>query len=101
MKKIISLCLVLAMVIGLLPAAFAADNTVRPLVNITRAEAITLINRVLARVPKSEAHLMHGMKTWSDNTDTDAWYYLAIQEATNDHTYTYTEEDGETWTALS
>lgn len=77
------------------------DGTFRPAQNITRAEAITLINRVLARVPKSEAHLMHGMKTWSDNTDTDAWYYLAIQEATNDHTYTYTEEDGETWTALS
>jgi len=39
------------------------------------------------------------MQTWVDNSDTDTWYYLAIQEATNDHEYTKTT-DGESWTSV-
>ena len=27
------------------------------------------------------------MKTWPDNADPSAWYYLAVQEATNGHTF--------------
>lgn len=74
----------------------------RPDDNITRAEAMTLVNRVLNREPESKADLLDGMKTWTDNANEDAWYYLAVQEATNSHTYEM-KADGkhEQWTSLT
>lgn len=61
------------------------DGSYRPENYITRAEAITLINRVLYRYIE-EDDLHHEMITWEDNTP-DKWYYTAIQEATNSHDY--------------
>lgn len=58
----------------------------RPDDNITRAEVMTLVNRVLNREPESKADLLDGMTTWNDNANENAWYYLAVQEATNSHT---------------
>ena len=68
-------------------------------VAITRAEAMTLVNRVLNRNPRSKDALLGGMVEWPDNADTSKWYYLAVQEATNSHDY---ERDGsyEMWTKL-
>ena len=63
------------------------DNTFRPDSLITRAEAISLINRVLGRLPETTDDLIDDMKAWSDNADTNAWYYIAVQEATNSHAY--------------
>ena len=63
------------------------DGTFRPNATITRAEAMAMINRVLGRLPESEKDLLPGMKTWPDNADPSAWYYLAVQEATNGHTF--------------
>ena len=40
-----------------------------------------MFNRVLQRVPESEADLLPGMKTWPDNADPKKWYYLSVQEA--------------------
>lgn len=77
------------------------DNTFRPENNITRAEAITLINRVLARVPETTEDLLDGMKVWTDNADASAWYYLAIQEATNAHSFNYKDATYEKWTELN
>ena len=57
----------------------------RPDDNITRAEVMTIVNRVLGRLPESEADLLPEMNKWKDNSDTNAWYYLAVQEATNSH----------------
>ena len=75
---------------------FAPDRT------ITRAEAIAIINRVLGRLPETADDLLPGMKTWPDNADRDKWYYLAIQEATNGHTYDRKKnEPYETWKKLS
>ena len=62
------------------------DNTFRPNRYITRAEAMTLINRVLERAVE-EPHMLPDMVEWIDNLPT-AWYYEAVQEATNTHTYT-------------
>ena len=59
----------------------------RPDDYISRAEAMTLINRVLHRLPETEGDLLDYMITWPDNMDVDAWYYLAVQEATNSHFY--------------
>ncbi len=74
----------------------------RPDDNITRAEVMTLVNRVLDREPESKADLLDGMTTWKDNADESAWYYLAVQEATNSHTYEM-KADGkhEKWTSLT
>jgi len=62
------------------------DGTYKPDQPITRAEFMTLVNRMLERVPETVDDLLSdGMITWSDNMDTSAWYYLAVQEATNSH----------------
>ena len=61
------------------------DGSFRPNQYITRAEAMTLINRVLNRLPETKDDLHKDMKTWVDNMDETAWYYLAVQEATNSH----------------
>jgi uncharacterized repeat protein (TIGR02543 family) len=76
------------------------DGKFRPNDSITRAEAITMINRVLCRIPKDASDLLENMNTWLDNADPDAWYYLAIQEATNSHDFRQKGEVSETWTQL-
>ena len=76
------------------------DGTFKPDQPITRAEAMTMINRVLNRVPETVADLLPGMRIWSDNSDTTAWYYLPIQEATNSHDFGMKNHIYERWTAL-
>ena len=63
-----------------------ADGTFRPNDYITRAQAVTMINRVLCRMPQSEDDLLANQIVWPDNPET-FWGYLAIQEATNSHEY--------------
>lgn len=77
------------------------DGTFGPQRNITRAETVTLVNRVLNRKPETEDDLLPDMTTWTDNADKKAWYYLAIQEATNSHNYEFkTNSEYEKWTEL-
>ncbi len=74
------------------------DSSFRPDEPITRAEAITIINRLLERHPHKDK-LSDGMIVWPDNADDSAWYYAEVQEATNSHAYEM--EDGvERWTEL-
>ena len=61
------------------------DGSFKPDQKITRAETMTLVNRVLNRLPETKDDLHKDMKTWVDNMDETAWYYLAVQEATNSH----------------
>lgn len=80
------------------------DGTFRPDATITRAEMMTLVNRTLERVPSDEDHLLSKrvMLTFPDCKSGD-WFYIAVQEATNSHTYerAATEKNGdEQWTAL-
>ena len=75
------------------------DGTFRPDQNISRAEAMALINRVLERAVDSEG-MLDEMTHWADN-DPEAWYYADIQEATHSHTYEREEgEQYENWTDL-
>ena len=67
---------------------------------ITRAEAVTMINRVLRRNPGSKDDLLSGMKVWPDNPE-GAWYYLEVQEATNGHEFHRKADGHEKWTVLS
>ena len=77
-----------------------SDGTFRPSNYITRAEAMTMINRVLCRMPQSADDLLNNMTVWPDNHPTD-WHYLAVQEATNSHDFDRKGEVNETWTKLT
>ena len=78
------------------------DGTFRPQQYITRAEAVTMVNRTIERHPDAD-HLLDDMITWPDNPET-AWYYEQVQEATNSHEYTMNTDDEqnpyEIWTEL-
>ena len=76
------------------------DGTFHPDARITRAEAMTMINRVLCRMPQSKSDLLDSMVTWPDNKPSD-WHYLAVQEATNSHDFNRQGEVGESWTKLT
>ncbi|MGI5824825.1 MAG: S-layer homology domain-containing protein [Bacillota bacterium] len=76
------------------------DGTFRPNQYITRAEAMTMINRVLCRMPETPDDLLNSMNIWPDNTDTEKWYYLAVQEATNSHDYEAKDQTYERWTKM-
>ena len=76
------------------------DGTFRPNQYITRAEAMTLVNRVLNRLPENSSDLLDSMIKWPDNSDASQWFYLAVQEATNSHYYKTKENKFEKWTKL-
>ena len=68
---------------------------------ITRGEVMTMINRVLCRMPENAEDLLGEMTVWSDNQPSD-WFYLAVQEATNSHDYVQKSDNVyEHWTAIT
>ena len=74
------------------------DMTFKPEQDITRAEAMTLINNVLGRtVPEENIH--PDAMFWPDNPSSE-WYHEAVMEATNSHDYIYEEDGDELWTGL-
>lgn len=76
------------------------DGTFRPNNNITRAEVMSLVNRVLDR-EVDEDGMLDDMLTWIDN-EPGTWYYEAVQEATNSHDYERKDADSlETWTKIN
>lgn len=75
------------------------DGTFRPDNPVTRAEAVTMLNRMLDRNPDQLPAA--GMKTFSDNMDPAMWYYKAIQEAANGHTYNRNADGTETWVQIA
>ena len=76
------------------------DGTFRPDTYITRAQAMTMINRVLNRIPEDESDLLPGMNVWPDCNPGD-WFYLAVQEATNSHDFEHKAGNYETWTGMN
>ena len=67
-------------------------NTFGPKDSLTRAQAITIVNKLIGRLPgdgtTSFGAVADQMKKWPDNMDTSALYYAAVQEATNSYDYT-------------
>lgn len=76
------------------------DGTFRPDTYITRAQAITMINRVLNRIPEDADDLLSNMNVWPDCNPGD-WFYLAVQEATNSHDYKHKAGNYETWSSMN
>ena len=76
------------------------DGTFRPDTYITRAQAITMINRVLNRIPEDADDLLSNMNVWTDCNPGD-WFYLAVQEATNSHDYKHKAGNYETWSSMN
>jgi len=102
-EEFITLAAGLGWVVGYEDGSFKPDQL------ITRAEFFTLANRVLERIPEGAGDLLADeMTNWSDNSDEGAWYYVAVQEASNSHDFVrktgkmvpnlYYEY--ETWTAM-
>ena len=77
-----------------------ADGSFKPDQNITRAEAASMINRMLHRLPETVDDLLDGMVQWQDNQPSD-WYYINMQEATNSHDFKQKGEINEHWTKLT
>ena len=79
------------------------DGTFHPNDNITRAEAMAIVNRVLGRHPDKD-HFLPDMHQWPDNQNTDKWYYADVQEATNNHECKIADEglatEYEIWTKI-
>lgn len=73
------------------------DGEFKPNNYVTRAEAVFFINNALHRNPENMDDMLNDMKVWTDNTDTDKWYYAAIQEASNTHEYVRKENGSEMW----
>ena len=63
-----------------------SDGSFKPENRITRAEACAIVNRVLGRKPSKNHMNISGRIDWPDCTTAD-WFYEAIMEATNSHTY--------------
>lgn len=63
-----------------------SDGSFKPENRITRAEACAIVNRVLGRKPSKNHMKISGRIDWPDCTTAD-WFYEAIMEATNSHTY--------------
>lgn len=76
------------------------DGTFRPDTYITRAQAMTMINRVLNRIPEDESDLLPGMNVWPD-CNPGNWFYLTVQEATNSHDFKHKAGSYETWTGMN
>ena len=76
------------------------DGSFKPNQNITRAEAASMINRMLHRLPETVDDLLDGMIQWPDNQPSD-WYYINMQEATNSHDFKQKGEINEHWTKLT
>ena len=76
------------------------DGTFRPDAYITRAQAMTMINRVLNRIPEEPDDLLPGTTVWADCTPGD-WFYLAVQEAANSHAFKHKTGNYETWTGMN
>jgi len=73
------------------------DDTFRPDNHITRAETVTMVNRVLHRTPERFEDLLGDMHIWPDNADPAMWYYIPIQEASIGHDHKYLWGTREKW----
>ena len=71
------------------------DGTFRPEANVTRAEVMTVINKIIGRSADASYVKSLDNNKFSD-LDKNAWYYVDVMEATTDHNYTLNKSGVET-----
>lgn len=64
------------------------SNNFAPMRSMTRAEVVAVLNRALGRRPETVEDVLSSAKTFPDNADETAWFFLDILEAANEHDYT-------------
>ncbi|MCL2402178.1 MAG: S-layer homology domain-containing protein, partial [Oscillospiraceae bacterium] len=78
----------------------SGDGSFRPNDLITRAEVAAIVNRMLNRVPDSTDSLLDGRTRWPDKTNTNAWYYLYLQEASHSTEFVRLTNGNLNWTEI-
>ncbi len=73
------------------------NGNFRPDDKITRAEAVTVINRILERNDVDAESIKNVEIAEFSDLDADAWYYIDMVEAANAHKYDKDEAGKETW----
>lgn len=77
-----------------------SDKTFKPDNDITRAESVTIVNRMLTRIPdKKFIDSDADVKTFKD-IDKTHWAFYEIIEASNHHDYNLDINGNETWTNI-
>ncbi len=78
-----------------------SDKTFRPEQNITRAEVVTLANRMLERkADKVFVRKNKDIVRQFNDLNEDHWAYFEIMEATNAHYYLRNSDFSETWNSI-
>lgn len=67
---------------------------------LTRAEAVTLLNRIQGRGPLNFETVTDDAVMFKDNVDMSAWYYYEILEAATSHEHVLSESGFEFWTKV-
>ena len=67
------------------------DGTIRPDNDITRAEVMTVVNKILGRKPLASYVKSLDFMPYND-LDEKAWYYVDVLEATITHDYTLNKD---------
>ena len=77
------------------------DDTFRPNNATTRAEAVTMLNRVLVRRPNPDTVNYHldGKQLFTD-VNSSHWAFYDIMEAAIDHEFTLDEDELEIWSSI-
>lgn len=73
------------------------DGTFRPEDNVTRADAVTVINKVIGRAASNNYTSTLILPMFSD-VPSSYWAYTAIMEASVSHTFVATSGESENWT---
>lgn len=73
------------------------DGNFRPNDKITRAEAVTVMNRVLGRDNVLEDTIKNVEIVEFTDLKADVWYYVDMVEATNAHSFTKDADEKESW----
>ena len=73
------------------------NNTFRPEGTLTRAQAVSVLNKILGRTgDKTTEQQMDSRYTFTD-VGKSAWYYQAVMEAATTHSYKKTSSGTEKW----
>ena len=75
-----------------------SDGTFRPFNEVSRAEAVTMVNRFLGRKADRETVDAHPELRFFPDVGRGSWYYYEVMEASIEHTALISADGSEQWT---